>query len=138
MNIILYLLQIIQYQYKVIGQLLNFICRYIPLKQHAFDDSHSPKYQKFKDCSCPRCKAPIMSFCLTFRVNLGANYDLALWVAYYNFLRPHKHNHFKVLNEVEMLKGADNMPGKWQLLIFLGQQTILQMQKNQAASSNCS
>lgn len=68
----------------------------------------------------------------------GANYDLALWVAYYNFLRPHKHNHFKVLNEVEMLKGADNMPGKWQLLIFLGQQTILQMQKNQAASSNCS
>ncbi|MCI9442749.1 MAG: DDE-type integrase/transposase/recombinase, partial [Ruminococcus sp.] len=20
----------------------------------------------------------------------GANYDLALWVAYYNFLRPHK------------------------------------------------
>ena len=68
----------------------------------------------------------------------GANYDLALWVAYYNFLRPHKHNHFKVLNEVEMLKGADNMPGKWQLLIFLGQQTILQMQKNQATSSNCS
>lgn len=68
----------------------------------------------------------------------GANYDLALWVAYYNFLRPHKHNHYKVLNEVEMLKGADNMPGKWQLLIFLGQQTILQMQKTQAADSNCS
>ena len=68
----------------------------------------------------------------------GANYDLALWVAYYNFLRPHKHNRYKVLNEVEMLKGADNMPGKWQLLIFLGQQTILQMQKSQAADSNCS
>ena len=62
----------------------------------------------------------------------GANYDLALWVAYYNFLRPHKHNKYKVLNEVEMLQGADNMPGKWQLLIFLGQQTILQMQKSQA------
>ncbi len=59
----------------------------------------------------------------------GANYDLALWVAYYNFLRPHKHNRYKVLNEVEMLKGADNMPGKWQLLIFLGQQTILNMQQ---------
>ncbi len=59
----------------------------------------------------------------------GANYDLALWVAYYNFLRPHKHNNFKVLNEVEILQGADNMPGKWQLLIFLGQQTILNMQK---------
>lgn len=64
----------------------------------------------------------------------GANYDLALWVAYYNFLRPHKHNKYKVLNEVEMLRGADNMPGKWQLLIFLGQQTILTMQKNGTAS----
>lgn len=62
----------------------------------------------------------------------GANYDLALWVAYYNFLRPHKHAGYNVLNEVEMLKGADNMPGKWQLLIFLGQQTILHLQ-NQAS-----
>ena len=59
----------------------------------------------------------------------GANYDLALWVAYYNFLRPHNHNSFKVLNEVGLLQGADNMPGKWQLLIFLGQQIILNMQK---------
>ena len=59
----------------------------------------------------------------------GANYDLALWVAYYNFLRPHKHNNYRVLNEVEQLKGADNMPGKWQLLIYLGQQTILNLQK---------
>ena len=58
----------------------------------------------------------------------GANYDLALWVAYYNFLRPHKHNNYKVLNEVDVLKGAENMPGKWQLLIFLGQQTILNLQ----------
>lgn len=58
----------------------------------------------------------------------GANYDLALWVAYYNFLRPHKHNRFKVLNDIEMLGGAENMPGKWQLFIFLGQQTILKQQ----------
>ena len=65
----------------------------------------------------------------------GANYDLTLWVAYYNFLRPHKHNKYKVLNEVEMLQGADNMPGKWQLLIFLGQQTILNMQKNGTAQT---
>lgn len=62
----------------------------------------------------------------------GANYDLALWVAYYNFLRPHKHNGYKVLNEVDMLKGADNMPGKWQLLIFLGQQTIKNLQERPA------
>ena len=59
----------------------------------------------------------------------GANYDLALWVCYYNFLRPHKHNHFKVLNDLEILHGAENMPGKWQLLIYLGQQTILNLQK---------
>ena len=54
MNIILYLLQIIQYQYKIISQLLNFICRYIPLKQWNFDDSHSPKHQKFKVDELPR------------------------------------------------------------------------------------
>ena len=65
----------------------------------------------------------------------GANYALALWVAYYNFLRPHKHNNYQVLNKVDMLTGADNMPGKWQLLIFLGQQTILNLQ---AEGSNCS
>ena len=62
----------------------------------------------------------------------GANYDLALWVAYYNFLRPHKHNNYHVLNDVEILRGADNMPGKWQLLIFLGQQTILNLRKTAA------
>ena len=65
----------------------------------------------------------------------GANYDLALWVAYYNFLRPHQHNKYQVLNKVEMLENADNMPAKWQLLIFLGQQTILNIQ---AEGSNCS
>lgn len=63
----------------------------------------------------------------------GANYDLALWVAYYNFLRPHKHAGFDVLNKVGMLENADTMPGKWQLLIFLGQQTILNLQKQPAA-----
>lgn len=59
----------------------------------------------------------------------GANYDLALWVAYYNFLRPHFHNNHKVLNNVEFIQSAGNMPGKWQLMIYLGQQTILHLQK---------
>ena len=62
----------------------------------------------------------------------GANYDLALWVAYYNFLRPHKHAGYKPLNHVELLDGA-NMPGKWQLLIYLGQQQILQLQQTTAS-----
>ena len=54
MNIILYLLQLIQYQNQQICWLLNFICKYIPLKQWAFDDSHSPKYQKFKIDELPK------------------------------------------------------------------------------------
>ena len=48
MDIILYLLQLIQQLYQQNCWLINFICRYIPLKQWAFEDSHSPKYQKFK------------------------------------------------------------------------------------------
>lgn len=59
----------------------------------------------------------------------GANYSLSLWVAYYNFLRPHRITvGDKPLNEIDLLSKSDNMPGKWQLLIYLGQQTILQMQ----------
>ena len=61
----------------------------------------------------------------------GALYGVSLWVAYYNFLRPHPYNYWKPLNELEMLKHADNMPAKWQILIYLGQQTILNMQKSQ-------
>ena len=68
----------------------------------------------------------------------GANYDLALWVAYYNFLRPHNHNGYKVLNEVDLLKGADNMPGKWQLLIYLGQKTIANLQNTPPEHAACS
>jgi transposase-like protein len=68
----------------------------------------------------------------------GANYNVSLWVAYYNFLRPHKHNRYQVLNKVDLLDGADNMPGKWQLLILLGQQTILNLQKQQVENPICS
>jgi transposase-like protein len=43
----------------------------------------------------------------------GASYSVSLWVAYYNFLRPHKlHVWKKPLNEVELLKDAGNMPAK--------------------------
>lgn len=68
----------------------------------------------------------------------GANYSVALWVAYYNFLRPHKTNNYRVLNDVDALRPADNMPGKWQLLIFLGQQTVLQLQRQKAEDPICS
>lgn len=56
MNIILYLLQLIQYLYQQNCWFLNFICRYIPLRQWAFDDSRSPKYQKFKTDELPVIK----------------------------------------------------------------------------------
>lgn len=64
----------------------------------------------------------------------GANYALSLWVAYYNFLRPHSQMNHKVLNRVELLESADTMLGKWQLLIFLGQQEILKMQSQSCSS----
>ena len=54
MNIILYLIQLCHYLYQQNCWLINFICRYIPLKQWAFDDSHSPKYQKFKVDQLPK------------------------------------------------------------------------------------
>lgn len=60
----------------------------------------------------------------------GAHYGAALWVAYYNFLRPHSiYRPQRPLNRVKELETASNMPGKWQMLIFLGQQEILCQQK---------
>jgi hypothetical protein len=53
MDIITYLLHIIQYLYQQNCWLVTFICRYIPLRQWAFDDSHSQKYQKFKIDALP-------------------------------------------------------------------------------------
>jgi len=67
----------------------------------------------------------------------GANYNVALWVAYYNFLRPHYHNDKKVLNHVDMLHNTDNMPGKWVMLIYLGQQTILNLEESDGLVAIC-
>lgn len=47
-SIIHYLLIQNQYLLQIISYLFNFICKYIPLRQQLFDDSNSPKYQKFK------------------------------------------------------------------------------------------
>lgn len=60
----------------------------------------------------------------------GAIYGFSLWVAYYNFLRPHPYNYLRPLNEIKELDGIDNMPAKWQILLSLGQQTILHMQES--------
>ena len=58
----------------------------------------------------------------------GALYGVSLWVAYYNFLRPHPYNYWKPLNHLDIFDNVDNMPAKWQLLIYLGQQKILELQ----------
>ena len=63
-------------------------------------------------------------------IDNGALYGFSLWVAYYNFLRPHPYNYWRPLNELTELKNADNMPAKWQILISLRQQTMLNMQEN--------
>lgn len=60
----------------------------------------------------------------------GADYAVSLWVAYYNFLRPHKASYGRVLNHVPDLIAADNMPAKWQVLLKLGQDKILQLQQS--------
>ena len=59
----------------------------------------------------------------------GAVHNASLWVAYYNFLRPHE-----LSGKVELLEGASGIPDKWQLLIFPGRQEILKLQRNRAAS----
>lgn len=101
------------------------------------DDAVSKEYRPFKQMIERLNRTYKLSYRPTngFDSVDGANYDLALWVAYYNFLRPHEFNKYKVLNDIELLRDADNMPGKWQLLIFLGQQQILKLQ---AEGSNCS
>ena len=58
----------------------------------------------------------------------GALYGVSLWVAYYNFLRPHPYTYWKPLNRIDALDKAGNMPAKWQLLILLGEQKILEIQ----------
>jgi hypothetical protein len=92
------------------------------------DDPVSKQYRSFKQ----KIERLNRTFKSTYRVTCGygsddgAYYGVSLWVAYYNFLRPHElHKRKRPLNEVDMLKNADNMPGKWQLLIYLGQKIIL-------------
>ncbi len=84
-NIILYLLNIIQEQYRQICGLILFICRYIPLKQWAHDELPSPKYQKFFTDKLPIIKPFIKQ-------------DWQLWNEYYRLrygkavkpVKPHK------------------------------------------------
>lgn len=58
----------------------------------------------------------------------GSNTHVALFVAYYNFLRPHSYTYWQPLNSIPELESIPNMPGKWQKLIELSQHLILSKQ----------
>lgn len=58
----------------------------------------------------------------------GSNTHLALFVAYYNFLRPHTYAYWGALNSIPELEKISDMPAKWQKLIELSQQLILSKQ----------
>ncbi|MCA1076544.1 DDE-type integrase/transposase/recombinase [Clostridium bowmanii] len=58
----------------------------------------------------------------------GSNTHLALFVAYYNFLRPHSYSYWGPLNSIPELEKIPTMPGKWQKLIELSQQLIIEKQ----------
>ncbi len=58
----------------------------------------------------------------------GSNTHIVLFVAYYNFLRPHSYSYWQPLNSVPELESVPNMPAKWQKLIELSQQLILSKQ----------
>lgn len=97
------------------------------------DDAVSKKYRPYKQMIERLNRTFKASYRVTcgYGTDEGSYYGVNLWVAYYNFLRPHELYKWKrPLNEVDMLKDANNMPGKWQLLIYLGQQIILKQQEN--------
>jgi transposase-like protein/uncharacterized protein YbaR (Trm112 family) len=104
------------------------------------DDEVSKKFRPFKQ----KVERLNRTFKASYRVKCGhdnfecANYSLSLWVAYYNFLRPHTCNQHHVLNEVPLLKKVDLMPAKWELLLKLGQNTIQALLNEQTQSNICS
>ena len=77
------------------------------------------------------------TFKASYRVTCGygsddvALYGVSLLVAYYNFLRPHPYNYWSPLNELKEFENVGNMPAKCQILLSLGQQTIVHIQDNE-------
>ena len=99
------------------------------------DDEVSRKFRPYKQIIERLNRTFKASYRVTcgYNNNDGAHLGVSLWVAYYNFLRPHKlYHHRRPLNLIAELENAGNMPAKWQLLIYYGQQTIL---SNQESSS---
>ncbi len=99
------------------------------------DDEVSKKFRPFKQLIERLNRTFKESYRITcgYGTDGGAIHSVSLWGAYYKFLRPHeKSGDREPLNKVELLEGAGNMPGKWQLLLYLGQQEILKQQQGEA------
>ena len=96
------------------------------------DDPVSKEYRWLKQCIERLNRTFKFSYKVTngYGSDEGASTHLCLFVAYYNFLRPHPYTYWKPLNQVKELENVELMPAKWQILIQLSQQLILQQQKN--------
>jgi len=123
-------------QFKIEKNWEVFITQVIGLTN---DDEISNEFRPFKQL----IERLNRTFKESYRITCGygmedsAVHSVSLWVTYYNFLRPHEISGGKEpLNKVKLLEGAGNMLGKWQLLIYLGQQAILKQQNSETA--NCS
>lgn len=116
----------------------QFILRNMPVKITQVigltnEDAVSKEYRPFKQIIERLNRTFKASYRLTcgYDNDWGAELGVTLWVAYYNFLRPHKlYKWKKTLNDVPLINAAENMPAKWQMLIFLGQQVIIDNQNN--------
>jgi len=62
----------------------------------------------------------------------GADSHVAVFVAFYNFLRPHPYTYWKPINSIPALEKCPNMPAKWQKLIELSQRHLLKLQAESA------
>ena len=58
----------------------------------------------------------------------GSGTHVALFVAFYNFLRPHSYTYWQPLNDIPEVTSAPNMPAKWLKLIELSQKHLMSMQ----------
>lgn len=58
----------------------------------------------------------------------GSGTHVALFVAFYNFLRPHSYTYWQPLNDIPEVSSAPNMPAKWLKLIELSQKHLLSVQ----------
>lgn len=99
------------------------------------DDPVSTEFRPFKQ----KIERLNRTFKASYRQTCGydsydnASFDLSLWVAYYNFLRPHNYCNRNVLNAIPALECLHRMPDKWQQLIMLGQNKIIQLQSEISA-----